>query len=202
MSGAPHTAESTVDEMVTNGLKALTDDATVTQEQVDTIVGNASVAALHEHGALARLAVEETGLGVFADEAVKNILTCEHVTHSMAEVRTVGVIRRDEIDGITEIADPVGLVCGTTPVTNPTSTAIFKAKMAAVLRHTGLPVLRARVWLGRVRDPAVARPAVVRAEVNLNGTAVRAHADGATDTEAIDLMHDRLQARVARITPR
>src|SRR5690625_6740087 len=80
-------------------------------------------------------AIDETGRGVFEDKAVKNIFACEHVTHSMAEMRTVGVIRRDEIEGTVEIAEPVGVVAGITPVTNPTSTAIFKALISLKTRN-------------------------------------------------------------------
>ncbi|MFI1994511.1 bifunctional acetaldehyde-CoA/alcohol dehydrogenase [Actinoplanes sp. NPDC020271] len=124
-----------VDTLVTAGLKALADYDTFDQETVDQIVKKASVAALDRHAALARLAVEETGRGVFEDKAVKNIFACEHVTHSMAKVRTVGVISHDDISGITEIADPVGVVAGITPVTNPTSTTIFKALLALKTRN-------------------------------------------------------------------
>ncbi|WP_269435896.1 bifunctional acetaldehyde-CoA/alcohol dehydrogenase [Planomonospora sphaerica] len=124
-----------VDALVGNALKALTEYDSFTQEQVDHIVKKASVAALDRHGALAALAVEETGRGVFEDKAVKNIFACEHVTHSMADLKTVGVVSRDEISGIVEIADPVGVVCGVTPVTNPTSTTIFKALLALKTRN-------------------------------------------------------------------
>src|SRR5690625_7846002 len=79
-------------------------------------------------------AIDETGRGVFEDKAVKNIFACEHVTHSMAEMRTVGVIRRDEIEGIVEIAEPVAVIAGVTPVTNPTSTAIFTALISLKTR--------------------------------------------------------------------
>ncbi len=131
----PMPVDVAVAALVDNGVKALADYAAYTQERVDEIVGKASVAALDRHGSLAELAVEETGRGVFEDKAVKNIFACEHVTHSMAGVKTVGVIRRDEIDGITEIADPVGVVAGITPVTNPTSTVIFKALLALKTRN-------------------------------------------------------------------
>src|SRR6476646_9851899 len=120
-------AVSPVDGLVCNALKALADYDSFSQEQVDHIVKKASVAALHEHVTLAQLAVEETGRGVFEDKAVKNIFACEHVTHHMAALKTVGVIGRDEANGIVEIAEPVGVVAGITPVTNPTSTTIFKA---------------------------------------------------------------------------
>ncbi|SCG57756.1 bifunctional acetaldehyde-CoA/alcohol dehydrogenase [Micromonospora coxensis] len=151
-----------IDALVADGLKALADYDRFDQEQIDHIVRKASVAALDRHAALAQLAVEETGRGVFEDKAVKNIFACEHVTHSMATTRTVGVISRDEINGIVEIADPVGVVAGITPVTNPTSTTIFKALLALKTRN---PIVfafhpsaqRCSVEAARtVRDAAVA----------------------------------------------
>ncbi|MEU7980109.1 bifunctional acetaldehyde-CoA/alcohol dehydrogenase [Micromonospora sp. NPDC049081] len=153
---------TTIDALVAAGLKALADYDRYDQEQIDHIVRKASVAALDRHAALAQLAVAETGRGVFEDKAVKNIFACEHVTHSMAKTRTVGVIARDEISGIVEIADPVGVVAGITPVTNPTSTTIFKALLALKTRN---PIIfafhpaaqRCSVEAARtVRDAAVA----------------------------------------------
>ncbi|GHC84379.1 bifunctional acetaldehyde-CoA/alcohol dehydrogenase [Streptomyces flavofungini] len=124
-----------VDRLVTAGLKALADYESLTQEQVDHIVSKASVAALDQHTALARLAVTETGRGVFEDKAVKNMFACEHVAHSMGPMKTVGVIARDDLEDIVEIAEPVGVVCAITPVTNPTSTTIFKALLALKTRN-------------------------------------------------------------------
>ncbi|MFF2364411.1 bifunctional acetaldehyde-CoA/alcohol dehydrogenase [Streptomyces sp. NPDC058122] len=124
-----------VDELVARGLEALDEYADYTQEQIDHIVKKASLAALAEHTRLAMMAVEETGRGVFEDKAVKNIFACENITHSMKGVKTVGVIRRDDIDGIVEIAEPVGVIAGVTPVTNPTSTTIFKSLMALKTRN-------------------------------------------------------------------
>ncbi|WP_255658571.1 bifunctional acetaldehyde-CoA/alcohol dehydrogenase [Actinoplanes sp. L3-i22] len=152
----------TIDALVDAGAKALADYGSFDQATIDHIVKKASVAALDRHAALARLAVEETGRGVFEDKAVKNIFACEHVTHSMAKLRTVGVISEDEVSGITEIADPVGVVAGITPVTNPTSTVIFKALLALKTRN---PIVfafhpaaqRCSVEAARiVRDAAVA----------------------------------------------
>ncbi|MDX2760261.1 bifunctional acetaldehyde-CoA/alcohol dehydrogenase [Streptomyces europaeiscabiei] len=133
--GEPSETAIAVDRLVTNGLKALADYEELTQEQVDHIVKKASVAALDQHTALARLAVEETGRGVFEDKAAKNMFACEHVTHSMGRMKTVGVIARDDIEDMVEIAEPVGVVCAITPVTNPTSTTIFKALMALKTRN-------------------------------------------------------------------
>ncbi|WP_329320562.1 bifunctional acetaldehyde-CoA/alcohol dehydrogenase [Streptomyces sp. NBC_01262] len=134
-AGVPSESAIAVDQLVTNGLKALADYEALTQEQIDHIVKKASVAALDRHTDLARLAVEETGRGVFEDKAAKNMFACEHVTHSMARMKTVGVIARDDIDDLIEIAEPVGVVCAVTPVTNPTSTTLFKALIALKTRN-------------------------------------------------------------------
>ncbi len=135
LTAAPAQIDAAIATLVDNGLKALADYDRFTQEDVDTIVAKASVAALGRHADLARLAVEETGRGVFEDKAVKNIFACEHVTNHMAGLKTAGVISRDEINGIVEIAEPVGVLCAVTPVTNPTSTTIFKALLALKTRN-------------------------------------------------------------------
>lgn len=127
--------DAAIAALVDNGLTALAEYDRFTQEQIDTIVAKASVAALGRHAELARLAVQETGRGVFEDKAVKNVFACEHVTNHMAGLKTVGVISRDEVNGIVEIAEPVGVVCAVTPVTNPTSTTVFKALLALKTRN-------------------------------------------------------------------
>ncbi|MCU7826418.1 bifunctional acetaldehyde-CoA/alcohol dehydrogenase [Kitasatospora sp. DSM 101779] len=132
---APGDTAPAVDALVAGALTALQEYADFTQEQIDHIVKKASLAALAQHTGLAMLAVEETGRGLFEDKAVKNVFACENVTHVMARTRTVGVVRRDDIDGIVEIAEPVGVVAGVTPVTNPTSTTIFKGLLALKTRN-------------------------------------------------------------------
>ena len=129
------TAQEEVNALVEKGLKALDDYASFTQEQIDYIVAKASVAALDKHGELAKLAIEETGRGVFEDKATKNLFACEYVTNNMTRVKTVGVISENNVTGITEIAEPVGVVAGITPVTNPTSTTIFKALICLKTRN-------------------------------------------------------------------
>lgn len=118
-----------------NASKALNAYASFTQEQIDFIVAKCSVAALDKHGELAKLAIEETKRGVFEDKATKNLFACEYVTHNMKRTKTVGIINEDPVTGITEIAEPVGIVAGITPVTNPTSTAIFKALICLKTRN-------------------------------------------------------------------
>lgn len=118
-----------------NASKALNSYASFTQEQIDFIVAKCSVAALDKHGELAKLAIEETKRGVFEDKATKNLFACEYVTHNMKRTKTVGVISEDPVTGITDLAEPVGIVAGITPVTNPTSTAIFKALICLKTRN-------------------------------------------------------------------
>ena len=128
-------AEKHVDGLVKKALVALDEMRKLNQEQVDYIVAKASVAALDAHGILAQHAVEETGRGVFEDKATKNLFACEHVVNNMRGVKTVGVIEDDPITGLTKIAEPVGVICGVTPTTNPTSTAIFKSLIALKTRN-------------------------------------------------------------------
>lgn len=124
-----------VNELVEKGLKALDAFASYNQEQIDFIVAKMSVAGLDHHGDLARLAIEETKRGVFEDKATKNLFACEYVVNNMRHTKTVGVISEDPVTGITEIAEPIGVIAGLTPVTNPTSTVIFKSLISIKTRN-------------------------------------------------------------------
>lgn len=179
----------TIDVLVSQAQEALAQYSSFDQEHIDRIVKTASVAALNQHGELARMAVAETGRGVMEDKAIKNMFACEHVTHSMRSLRTVGVISHDSITGITEIAEPVGVVAGITPVTNPTSTAIFKSLIALKTRNPivfafhpasqACSVAAARI----VRDAAVAAGAPRHciqwiSDPSLEATSTLIHHDG------------------------
>lgn len=127
-------------QMEINGLvekaqKALEEYADYDQEKIDYIVAKASVAALDHHGTLAKLAVEETKRGVFEDKATKNLFACEYVVNNMRHLKTVGIVDDNDVTGIVKIAEPVGVVAGLTPVTNPTSTAIFKSLICLKTRN-------------------------------------------------------------------
>lgn len=124
-----------VDTLVTNALGALEEFRKLDQKQIDYIVAKASLAALDQHGSLALSAVQETKRGVFEDKATKNLFACEHVINYMRDLKTVGVISDTEYNGIVEIAEPVGVVAGIVPVTNPTSTAIFKSLICLKTRN-------------------------------------------------------------------
>ena len=128
-------AQAHVDELVQKGLVALDEFRILDQEQVDYIVAKASVAALDQHGVLAKHALDETGRGVFEDKATKNLFACEHVVNNMRHTKTVGIISEDDVTGLTLIAEPVGVIAGITPTTNPTSTAIFKSLISLKTRN-------------------------------------------------------------------
>ncbi len=128
-------AEAEVDGLVKKALKALDEFAAYDQEKIDYIVAKMSVAGLDHHGSLARMAIEETHRGVFEDKATKNLYACEYVVNNMRHLKTVGIISSNPVTGITEIAEPVGVVCGITPVTNPTSTVIFKCLICMKTRN-------------------------------------------------------------------
>ena len=106
-----------------------------TQEQVDHIVHQMAMAALDQHMPLAKMAVEETGRGIYEDKAIKNMYASEYIWNNIKHDKTVGVINKDEQTGLMEIAEPVGVVCGVTPTTNPTSTTIFKSLIALKTRN-------------------------------------------------------------------
>ena len=124
-----------VDEKVQKALKALDEYANYDQEKIDYIVAKCSVAALDKHGELAKLAIEETGRGVFEDKATKNLFACEYVVNHMRNQKTVGIIDEDPVKGLKYVAEPVGVIAGITPVTNPTSTAIFKSLICLKTRN-------------------------------------------------------------------
>ena len=124
-----------VDFMVLEGKKALESFLNLDQKAIDNIVAKVSVAAIDAHGVLAKAAVDETKRGVFEDKANKNLFAVEYVINHMRHLKTVGIISNDEVTGIKEVADPVGVICAITPVTNPTSTTIFKALIALKTRN-------------------------------------------------------------------
>ena len=104
--------------------------ATFTQEQVDRIFRAAAMAANNERIPLAKMAVAETGMGVVEDKVIKNHFASEYIYNKYKQEKTCGTLEKDEGFGIEKIAEPVGILAGVVPTTNPTSTAIFKALIA------------------------------------------------------------------------
>ena len=109
--------------------------ATYTQEQVDKIFFAAAMAANKARIPLAKLAVEETGMGVVEDKVIKNHYAAEYIYNAYRDTKTCGVIEEDAAYGIKKIAEPIGLVAAVIPTTNPTSTAIFKTLICLKTRN-------------------------------------------------------------------
>lgn len=105
------------------------------QETIDNITKRMAMAGLENHMKLAKMAVEETKRGIYEDKITKNMFASEYVYHSIKYDKTVGVIRDNEEEGYEEIAEPIGIIAGVTPVTNPTSTTMFKSIIAAKTRN-------------------------------------------------------------------
>ena len=105
------------------------------QETVNNITKKMAMAGLENHMKLAKMAVEETKRGIYEDKITKNMFASEYVYHSIKYDKTVGVINENVEEGYEEIAEPIGIIAGVTPVTNPTSTTMFKSIIAAKTRN-------------------------------------------------------------------
>ena len=125
----------TIDGYVAKAQQALEEYMKLDQEQVDAIVKAMALAGLDQHMPLAKLAYEETGRGVLEDKIIKNMFATEYIWHSIKYAKTVGIVEENEMEGYVEVAEPVGIVCGVTPVTNPTSTTMFKSMICAKGRN-------------------------------------------------------------------
>ena len=109
--------------------------ATYTQEQVDEIFRQAAIAANTERIRLAKIAVEETGMGIVEDKVIKNHFAAEYIYNQYKDMKTCGVVEEDKTFGVTKIAEPIGVIAAVIPTTNPTSTAIFKTLIALKTRN-------------------------------------------------------------------
>ena len=135
MSDTSIDIKNMIDELVSNANKALKEYMTFDQEKVNKIVHAMALAGLDKHMELARLAYEETGRGVLEDKIIKNMFSTEYIWHSIKNEKTVGIIYENDMEGYIEVAEPVGVVAGATPVTNPTSTTMFKSLICAKTRN-------------------------------------------------------------------
>mgnify|MGYP002693237698 CR=1 FL=1 len=109
--------------------------ASYTQEQVDKIFRAAAMAANQQRIPLAKMAVEETGMGVVEDKVIKNHYAAEYIYNAYKDTKTCGVVEEDPAYGIKKIAEPIGVIAAVIPTTNPTSTAIFKTLLALKTRN-------------------------------------------------------------------
>ncbi len=124
-----------VDDLVERAKIASKEYMKLDQETINQIIKKMSMAGLENHMKLAKMAVEETGRGIYEDKITKNMFATEYIYHSIKYDKTVGVIDENEEEGYVQIAEPVGIIAGVTPVTNPTSTTMFKSLISAKTRN-------------------------------------------------------------------
>jgi acetaldehyde dehydrogenase / alcohol dehydrogenase len=124
-----------IDILAKNGAKALAEFRCFNQEMVDEIVRQMAYTALDNHKDLAKLAVEETRRGVYEDKVFKNMFATEFIYNNIRDLKTVGVISENKHEGMVELAEPVGVIAAIIPITNPTSTVIFKSLISLKTRN-------------------------------------------------------------------
>ncbi|MBR3249695.1 MAG: bifunctional acetaldehyde-CoA/alcohol dehydrogenase [Clostridia bacterium] len=124
-----------IDKLVKKAKIASQEYLNLDQETVDNITKAMAMAGLEHHMELAKMAVEETGRGIYEDKITKNMFATEYIYHSIKHEKTVGIINKNQEDGYYDIAEPVGIIAGVTPVTNPTSTTMFKSIISAKTRN-------------------------------------------------------------------
>ncbi|MDB6371293.1 bifunctional acetaldehyde-CoA/alcohol dehydrogenase [Photorhabdus bodei] len=124
-----------LNELVARVKKAQREFANFSQEQVDKIFRAAALAAADARIPLAKLAVAESGMGIVEDKVIKNHFASEYIYNAYKDDKTCGILSEDKIFGTITIAEPIGLICGIVPTTNPTSTAIFKALISLKTRN-------------------------------------------------------------------
>ena len=162
LDNEPTTATlSDLNALAARVLEAQRKFASFSQKQVDHIFRNAALAAADARIPLARMAAEETGMGVVEDKVIKNHFASEYIYNKYKDEKTCGILEEDAEAGTITIAEPIGVICGIVPVTNPTSTAIFKALISLKTRNAILfsPHPRAR------RSTCAAARLVLRAAV-------------------------------------
>jgi acetaldehyde dehydrogenase/alcohol dehydrogenase len=124
-----------IDDLVERAKIASQEYMKLDQETVNNIIKKMSMAGLENHMKLAKMAVEETGRGIYEDKITKNMFATEYIYHSIKYDKTVGIISENDEEGYVQIAEPVGIIAGVTPVTNPTSTTMFKSLISAKTRN-------------------------------------------------------------------
>ncbi|GBF11745.1 MULTISPECIES: bifunctional acetaldehyde-CoA/alcohol dehydrogenase [Tepidibacillus] len=155
--------QTTIDELVKNAKIALQEMMKLNQEQIDEIVKQMALAGLDQHMPLAKMAVEETRRGIYEDKIIKNLFATEYIYHSIKYDKTVGIIEENELEGYFKVAEPVGVIAGVTPVTNPTSTTMFKAIISLKTRNPIIFAFHPSAQKCSVAAATVVRDAAVKA---------------------------------------
>ena len=152
-----------IDELVEKAKKASKEYLKLDQKTVDNITKAMSMAGLEHHMELAKMAVEETGRGIYEDKITKNMFATEYIYHSIKHEKTVGIIKENDEDDYVEIAEPIGVIAGVTPVTNPTSTTMFKSIIAAKTRNVIIFGFHPSAQKCSVRAAEILREAAINA---------------------------------------
>ena len=152
-----------IDELMEKAKIASKEYLKLDQETVNNIIKAMSMAGLEHHMELAKMAVEETGRGIYEDKITKNMFATEYIYHSIKYEKTVGIINENDEDDYVEIAEPVGIIAGVTPVTNPTSTTMFKSIIAAKTRNVIVFGFHPSAQNCSVRAAEILRDAAVKA---------------------------------------
>ena len=152
-----------IDDLVLRAKKASEEYLKLDQNQVNDIIKAMSMAGLEHHMELAKMAVEETGRGIYEDKITKNMFATEYIYHNIKYAKTVGVINENEEEGYEEIAEPIGIIAGVTPVTNPTSTTMFKSIISAKTRNVIIFGFHPSAQKSSVAAATIVRDAAIKA---------------------------------------
>lgn len=155
--------EKNIDSYVAKAQIALNKMASFSQEKVDKICEEMVKAALDNKELLAKMAVEETGRGKVEDKVIKNTFASETIWEDIKDKKTVGIVNEDKKKGLVEIAEPKGIIAGLTPVTNPTSTVIFKSLIAMKTRNAIIFAFHPQAQKSCVKTAEILRDAAVKA---------------------------------------
>ena len=156
-------AKQMIDDLMKKAKIAAEEYLKLDQETVNNIIKAMSMAGLEHHMELAKMAVDETGRGIYEDKITKNMFATEYIYHSIKYEKTVGIINENDEDDYVEIAEPVGIIAGVTPVTNPTSTTMFKSIIAAKTRNVIVFGFHPSAQNCSVRAAEILRDAAVKA---------------------------------------
>jgi len=159
----PVSINDQIDELVNKAHDALCGMDNFDQKKVDHIVHQMAIAGLDQHMRLAKLAVDETGRGVWEDKAIKNMFATEEIWHSIKNDKTVGIIEDDKERQLIKVAEPLGILAGVTPVTNPTSTTMFKSLIAVKTRNPIIFAFHPQAQKCSVEAAKVVRDAAIAA---------------------------------------
>ncbi|MDR2461231.1 MAG: bifunctional acetaldehyde-CoA/alcohol dehydrogenase [Deltaproteobacteria bacterium] len=152
-----------IDALVERAQNALVRYMEMNQEEVDSMTHAMALAGIDRHMELSKLAHEETRRGIMEDKVIKNLFATEYIWHDIKRQKSVGVIEENEMEGYIEVAEPVGVVAGVTPVTNPTTTTLFKSLICANTRNPIVFAFHPSAQKSSVLAASIVRDAAVAA---------------------------------------